>query len=323
MANEKGTILVSGASGIVGYGVLRNLAGAGYRLIGTTIYQESPANCFSDIVEVVPLATDEKYIPYLLDVIKKYSIKMIIPGIEADMIAWHKHREKIEKTNTVVLLNGRELVSDCMDKWFFYEKLKRNHMNCCIESSVDKDYDRFSKPFIIKPRRGYGSKGVVKINTEQEFAQYRDRIGKDLMMQEFVGSDNEEYTVSVFFDRESQIAAAIAMRRKLSSAGFTEIAETVDFDPFIAIIEKLAGIFHPIGPTNFQFRLVGKDWKLLEINPRISSSTSIKAGFGFNECMMAVKYFLDGEKIRQPEIRKGKSIRYMEDYFIYNDSTDI
>ena len=85
----------------------------------------------------------------------------------------------------------------------------------------------------------------MKINTEQEFAQYRDRIGKDLMMQEFVGSDNEEYTVSVFFDRESQIAAAIAMRRKLSSAGFTEIAETVDFDPFIAIIEKLAGIFHP------------------------------------------------------------------------------
>ena len=64
---------------------------------------------------------------------------------------------------------------------------------------MDKDYDRFSTPFIIKPRRGYGSKGVVKISTEQEFVQYRDRIGKDLMMQEFVGSDKEEYTVSVFF----------------------------------------------------------------------------------------------------------------------------
>ena len=323
MTDVKGTILVSGASGIVGYGILRNLAGAGYRLIGTTIYPDSPANCFSDIVEIVPLATDEEYIPYLLDVIKKHSIDMIIPGIEADMIAWHNHREKIEKTKTVVLLNSRELVSDCMDKWFFYEKLKRNHLNCYIESSMDKDYDRFSAPFIIKPRRGYGSKGVVKISTEQEFVQYRDRIGKDLMMQEFVGSDKEEYTVSVFFDKKSQIAAAIAMRRKLSSAGFTEIAETVDFDPFIAIVERLAGIFHPIGPTNFQFRRSGKVWKLLEINPRISSSTSIKAGFGFNECMMAVRYFLDGEEIRQPEIRKGKSIRYMEDYFIYYDSVDI
>ena len=130
MTDVKGTILVSGASGIVGYGILRNLAGAGYRLIGTTIYPDSPANCFSDIVEIVPLATDEEYIPYLLDVIKKHSIDMIIPGIEADMIAWHNHREKIEKTKTVVLLNSRELVSDCMDKWFFYEKLKRNHLNC-------------------------------------------------------------------------------------------------------------------------------------------------------------------------------------------------
>lgn len=323
MSKVKGTILVSGAPGIVGYGILRNLADAGYRLIGTTIYLESPANCFSDIVEVVPLTTNEKYIPYLLEMIEKYSINMIIPGIEADMISWHNHREKIEKTNTMVLLNSWELVSDCMDKWFFYEKLKRNHLKCCIESSMEKDYAQFSKPFIIKPRRGYGSKGVVKINTEQEFAQYRDRIGKDLMMQEFVGSDNEEYTVSVFFDKESQIAAAIAMRRKLSSAGFTEIAETVDFDPFTAIIEELARIFCPIGPTNFQFRRVGEEWKLLEINPRISSSTSIKAGFGFNECMMAIKYFLDGEKIQQPEIRKGRSIRYMEDYFIYNDSADI
>lgn len=322
MGTIKGTILVSGASGIVGYGILRNLADAGYRLIGTTIYPDSPAYCFSDIVEIVPPAIHKIYIPYLLDVIKKHNINMIIPGIEADMTVWHNHREKIEKANTVVLLNSRELVSDCMDKWSFFEKLKRNHLSCCIESSLDKDYDRFSKPFIIKPRRGYGSKGVVKISTEQEFDQYRDRIGQDLMMQEFVGSDREEYTVSAFFDKGAQINAAIAMRRKLSSAGFTEIAETVDFDPFIEVIEKLAEIFHPIGPTNFQFRRAGGDWKLLEINPRISSSTSMKAGFGYNECMMAVKYFLDGEEIRQPQIRKGKSIRYMEDYFIYNDSID-
>ena len=49
------TILVSGASGIVGYGILRSLTGLGYRIIGTTIYKSSPADCFADIVEKPPL----------------------------------------------------------------------------------------------------------------------------------------------------------------------------------------------------------------------------------------------------------------------------
>ena len=52
--SDKTTILVSGASGIVGYGILRSLKNAGCTLIGTTIYEESPADCFSDIVEIAP-----------------------------------------------------------------------------------------------------------------------------------------------------------------------------------------------------------------------------------------------------------------------------
>ena len=88
MGNMKRTILVSGASGIVGYGILRNLAETGYQLIGTTIYPDSPANCFSNVVEVVPRATDVGYIPLLMDLIEQYHINMIIPGIEADMIVF-------------------------------------------------------------------------------------------------------------------------------------------------------------------------------------------------------------------------------------------
>lgn len=314
---------MSGASGIVGYGILRNLKGAGYRLIGTTIYKDSPANCFSDVVEIVPRAVDMEYIPCLVKLIKKHNIAMLIPGIEDDMIAWHRHRETLERTGAVLLLNNVELVSACIDKWAFYEKLRENHVDCRIESSIIPDFNQYDVPFIVKPRRGYGSKGIVVIQSEEDFEGYRERIGGDLMMQEYVGSDKEEYTVSCFFDRKSDVLASIAMKRKLSKGGYTEVAETTDFKQFIDIIEELALIFHPVGPTNFQFRKDRKGWRLLEINPRISSSTSIKAGFGYNECTMAVNYFLEEKDVSQHGIRKGIAIRYTEDYFIYEDRVDI
>lgn len=320
---KKENILVSGASGIVGYGILRNLKGAGYRLIGTTIYKDSPANCFSDVVEIVPRAVDMDYIPCLVRLIEKHNIAMLIPGIEDDMIAWHQHRDIIEETGAVLLLNNADLVSACIDKWAFYEKLRENHVGCRIESSLTPNFDQYDIPFIVKPRRGYGSKGIVVIQSEQEFEIYRDRIGRDLMMQEYVGSDKEEYTVSCFFNKKSEIVASIAMKRKLSTGGYTEVAETTEFRQFTAVIEELALIFHPVGPTNFQFRKDRKGWRLLEINPRISSSTSIKAGFGYNECTMAVNYFLEGNDALQHEIRRGRAIRYTEDYFIYEDRVDI
>ena len=112
--------------------------------------------------------------------------------------------------------------------------------------------------------------------------------------------------------------AHIAMRRKLSSNGYTDQAEVEDIAEFKPIILELARIFHPIGPTHLQFRRSNGIWKLLEINPRISSSTSIKNLFGYNEAQMTIDYFLDGKDIRQPKIRGGRAIRYIEDYCFYD-----
>lgn len=318
-----GSILVSGASGIVGYGILNNLKSLNYYFVGTTIYDESPANCFSDIVEIVPKAKDDIYIEVLLNLIKKHNIILMFPGIEDDMISWNRYRDEIEETGAIPILNNPKLISMCIDKWCFYEMMVKSDVSCRINTSLDVNFKEWDFPFVVKPRRGYGSKGVSIVYSKQEFECYKNRVGSELMIQEYIGSDNDEYTVSAFFDKESKFRAGIALKRKLSNLGYTEIAETVDLSQFLSVIEELSVLFKPIGPTNFQFRRKGNDWKLLEINPRISSSTSIRAGFGYNECQMAVDYFINKEIISQPNIKKGKAIRYVGDYFIYDDSNYI
>ena len=90
----------------------------------------------------------------------------------------------------------------------------------------------------------------------------------------------------------------------------------VDFD-FENIVCDLAKAFKPIGPANFQFRLDKGSVKLLEINPRISSATSIRASLGYNESVMSINYFLNDQiptKMDKSKIKNKRAIRYIEDY---------
>lgn len=311
------TVLVSGASGIVGYGVLKSLRGQGVKLIGTTIYPESAANCFSDVFELAPKTSDPIYLDWLRGIIQKHKIDMIIPCIEHDMLLWNKHREKLSAIS-FPLLNRDSLITLCADKWMFYEKLAENDSIYRIETTLEADFDtlvaRFGLPFLLKPRRGFASKGIIKVTDNATFDAHKNDIGSVLMVQPIMGDAEHEYTVSAFFDAEGKLCCWQQLRRKLSQTGFTEIAETVDLDNIETVLTELARIFYPVGPTNFQFREDNGVLKLLEINPRISSSTSIRTAFGYNEALMSIAYFLNGEIPMQPSLKTGKAVRYTEDF---------
>ena len=314
----KNTILVSGASGIVGYGILRSLrmGSKKYRLIGTSIYDFSIAPAFCDIFVKVPPTLDPEYMDQFREVLNRYSVDMSIPGIECDMFQWSQAREIMQSTGTFPLLNNPLLIDLCKDKWVFYQKLHECLPAIAIPTVVKADFNTFATPFILKPRRGYGSKGIIRVNNQSDFEIHKNRIGRELMMQPIVGCDDEEYTVSAFFDNDSHLIEYFPLKRKLSKEGFTQEAQVVAYD-FEAVLCELAEVFQPVGPTNFQFRLSGGEIKLLEINPRISSATSIRARLGYNESLMSVEYFLHHHippKCDRTRVINKRAIRYTEDY---------
>jgi carbamoyl-phosphate synthase large subunit len=143
------------------------------------------------------------------------------------------------------------------------------------------------------------------------------------MAQPIFGSNEEEYTVSAFFDNDSTLLCFMALKRKLAKEGFTGKAQVASLAGAEEAIMELAALLKPVGPTNFQFRVHGGRLKLLEINPRISSATSIRTAFGYNENMMSVGYFLSGTVPSQPAIKPGYAVRYIEEHIFYDDSASI
>ena len=318
------TILVSGASSVVGMGILKSLRQShpDCQLIGTTIYEHSAAQAFCDVFERAPLTASPSYLPWLLELINRHSIDLIIPGIEADMLAWNQYRQAIARQGTKLLVNTSELINLCADKWAFYEALAAQRSSYVIPTSITYNPITQTFPVLLKPRQGSGSRGIVIAQNAKQLEEHLDLIGSKLIMQPVIGSNDAEFTTSAFFDNTSNLCCFMTLRRSLSKQGYTELAETVDIDEMQDALEALAGIFNPVGPTNFQFRVKDGQLKLLEINPRISSATSIRTAFGYNESAMSVDYFLSNQMPVQPCIKKGRAARYIED-MIYFDSSNL
>jgi carbamoyl-phosphate synthase large subunit len=318
-------ILVSGASGVIGYGILKSLRKTekNLRLIGATVFLDSVAQGFCDIFVQPPLTSDAAYMDWLLGTIKKYEVDLIIPGIEPDLFKWCEHSHEIEKAGAQIVMNDKDLIFLCQDKWKFYERLKECNSPYLIDSSLSSDFEflvkRFGFPFLLKPRCGNGSRGIVKVESIDVFLKHQAGIGEVLMAQPIVGRDEEEYTTSAFCDGKGGYFASLSLKRRLAREGYTEKAEVVHEEGIADALVDLCDYFKPVGPTNFQFRKHDGIMKLLEINPRISSSTSIRAGFGYNESSLAVEFYLENQKLTKPIVRGGRAVRYLEDFFFYED----
>ena len=83
-------------------------------------------------------------------------------------------------------------------------------------------------PFLLKPKRGFGSKGIIKITNEAEFNSNKNCIPDTLLVQQIVGNEDEEYTTSAFCDGKGSYFAKMSLKRKLANDGYTDRAETIN-----------------------------------------------------------------------------------------------
>lgn len=320
-------VLVTGTGAVIGYGILKALQGrSGIRTIATDIFDHAAGQHFADAFIQAPLTRDPGYGDWLDDVIRREDIDLIIPGIEQDVTWLTQAVLAGRRFDTRICLNTPEAIILCMDKIAFDARLAEMDESVRIPSRVAGSFaqvsDALGLPFLLKPRHGYSGKGIIMVRTAEEFAPHAAALGQIYLAQSIVGDDDAEYTVSGFCVA-GQLHASIALRRWLSAEGSTARAETVPSDLFLAPMQRLSAALNLDGPTNFQFRVHDGKPLLLEINPRISSATSIRAAFGYNEPLMCLAHYLTEREIYQPVLKQGRAVRYIEDIIEHASGADL
>lgn len=316
------SIWVSGASGILGYSILKAIKSArlDYRIIGTTCFPNTPAPLFCDIcIDSIPMTHDPTYFSWVSEFTHKYNVIMAIPGIEVDAQFWTKSNFASVFPGVTFVLNNSDLVNLCSDKYLFYEKLISLCPRYAIPTFTACNESNLPSHFVVKPRNGNGSKGIMYGESWQDYKNIISSYQVPYITQPITGSSDAEFTLSAFYSNESKPLGSMLLRRRLSPQGFTDYAEISDLDTK-SFLEDMGQSFSPVGPTNFQFRLIGEKIKLLEINPRLSSATSMRALLGYNEPEMSVNYFLHNKIPDRNQVQSSpvgtRCVRYINDAII-------
>lgn len=325
MESGKVNVLVTGVGAIIGYGVIKSLGMSSIetRIVGTDIYADAVGRHWCDEFIQAPYAVSDEFIPFLLDVIESREIDIVFFGTEQEIYKCVECREQLGDAYRKLVINKPRILELSQDKWEMQQALTQAGLeDLIIPSVIEGDYgeisERWGTTFLLKPRSSYASKGIHVVDSREDFDFYKPKMGAGFMAQQLTGDAEHEYTVGVFGLGDGSYSSMIQMRRKLSQEGATAKAVTMEDGALAEAVRRICRVLMPIGPTNMQFRFHEGGYKLLEVNPRISSSTSIRAAFGFNEAEMSINYFLAGHVV-VPQLRGGSAQRFIDDYVSFND----
>lgn len=316
---NKVNALVTGVGTIIGYGIINSLRQSKYdvHIVGMDMNPDAVGKHWCDEFVVARPAVAKDYILFLKNTIDNYNIDIVLLGIEQDMNRISSSRKELGDYLNKIVINNENVIDFTNDKWKTFEFLSEHGLPA-IDSVLERDYNKlkeyFGGDFLVKPRRSYSSRGIKIIKDEPTFNYYKYLNGDEMMAQRICGDNDHEYTAAAFCYGNGKCSKPIILKRKLSFEGSTLTAEVVDNKSIEGSIYKLTELLKPCGPTNFQYRLEGDTAYLLEINPRISSSTSLRTAFGYNEAEMAIDFLVSKKPEVFPQIQKGKAVRYIADF---------
>ncbi|MFW9882207.1 MAG: ATP-grasp domain-containing protein [Candidatus Thorarchaeota archaeon] len=323
---KKISVLVTGVGAIIGYGIVQCLNKCKYdvNIIGIDIYDDAIGREWCDIFIKGKLTSDPLFIQFVSDIIQKNKIDLVIPGIEQDLEIFIKNLKILkDNTNAEFVLNNIdmfEILNDKLKTYRFLEEHNITNIPSIIETNIDyeKVLECFGVPFILKKRKSYASKGVVRIYDKDDYIYWKNKFDNQCIIQKLVGEKGDEFTTSIFGYGDGTFNNLIILKRELSGEGATAKAEVINDEAIEDYIAQLCKICKPLGPTNIQLIKDGGKILLLEVNPRISSSTSIREKFGLNEAEMCIEYYILKQKVKPREIKSGKARRFIEDFVEYD-----
>jgi carbamoyl-phosphate synthase large subunit len=301
-----------------------------YRIVGADANPRSPQFGLVDCAVVLPHASDPSYLDAVFDAIDKHRIQAIFCGCEAELKLFSLERKKFAQRGVFLPINQAKVINLCMDKLATSRALSNLGYQCPRYSSVSSRNELKAVnfyPVIVKPSvGGGGSASVYLAQNQKELFGLAEYLGLgsrvfSFLVQEYVGTPEEEFTVGVLHDLEGSYLNAIAVRRTLTgqmnirmsvpnrtgkahlgprlvvSSGISQ-GFVGRFPQVTTQCAEIARSLGSKGPMNIQCRFVSGKVMIFEINPRFSGTTSIRAMMGYNEPDVLIRRHVFGERIK-------------------------
>lgn len=346
---NKLNILITGAGGGgIGEQVIKALriGRNKYFIVATDIRKDSVATCLGDVFCLLPPSSSNEYISDLIKSCEAHNCKIIIPGSEPELIKIAANIDLFQEAGIFVPINTIDLIRLCSDKLIFNEFLKKNNFAFCetfkiAGNLIPSNLENF--PYVIKPSSGSGSKDVFIVQSYSEIKSILEYLGSEnnFLLQEYVGTASEEYTVGILCTPNRGYIKHIILKRDLSlglsikqsvinksgqnifgdklviSTGISQ-GEFVTNSLIDEAVMKIVKLLSPISTINLQCRIHDNKVYIFEINPRFSGTTNLRAIVGFNEPEYIIneRLLVQNEELNDANWSNKKVLRGIKEFLI-------
>ena len=304
-------IAITGTGSLFGQAIIKSIKNSSFKnntLIGMDYFENTVGSNWVDKNFVLPdlldiAITESIWLKSVQSIINDNHVEILFVGVDFELPLFSKYKNHIERlTSCIVIVSDERTIEIADDKYLTYEFLKDNNFNyplSFLESEIDAAIERdlIHFPMIIKPRKGYRSVDVHVVNDKLNLNQKISYI-KNPIIQEYIGSDESEYTCGVIAFN-GDVKKSIVLNRTLKDGNTHTTSLRLN----------------QFGVCNFQLRMDQGVPKIFEINARHSGTTYIRSLYGFNEVEYILEFILNEKEI-DFDMKEGKVQRYFDEFFV-------
>ena len=248
------------------------------KLVGCDFRRMHPGHAFFDVVELADRADSDTFIDTLQDIIERNNIDVIVPTTDSELKRLSVLGFEKEIFGIPVVAASSSALKIGLDKLQTAQFIRSLGLQAPWTIAA-ADAEPMEYPCIYKPRYGQGSKGFRIINSKSEL----DDIHRtnEHILQEYLPSDDEEYTCGVYGTKSGNIRTITFKRRLLG--GLTGSGVTVNNGKIDTLLDTIGRGMSLSGSINVQLRLEKTVPMVFEINSRFSSTVAFRNNLGFRD----------------------------------------
>lgn len=306
-------VLVTGAGGPSAIAVMRSLGSvdgveihaADMDRHAAGLYLVPPAQR-----SLVPRGDGDGFADALLAHCRTTGIDVLIPTVDQELLPIARARPRFLDAGVRVLLAGESALDDCLDKWRLARRCE-GVVPIPRTALLDASFDAstWQLPFVVKPRRGSGSRDVTIIHDVAMLAPLpRDGC---FLVQEYL--PGEEHSLDVLATASGEVLAVVPRLRLRVDSGVAVAARTVHDERLESLGRQVVEVLGLSWVSNVQVRAdVHGAPRLLEVNPRFPGTLPLTIAAGIDMPRICLALALGGPPPTIDGFRDVAMVRYLE-----------
>lgn len=294
-------------------------------LIGFNSIANAPSNYRCDETFLTPETLSPAFLDRFEKLLHELQPDFILPGRDDDIVFLSQYAEQNPQWKNKVPCGKSALATIFRDKWLSYQWAQERGLpfakSLWYDSTTDlntyrKFIDHVGFPLIVKPRQGFGSNGVLFIQTEADIERLLQT--GPLLLQECLGSidhlDNaaqvyqqgmplffqipqfENHSAQILIHPEGSCSRIFCAHNRFVLGKIEQLTPS-EPPAFMTAVANYATQLSEAGwrgPANIAGLPNTKgEWKVHEINLRMTGATSLRLACGFDEIKGLLEAFVN------------------------------